>query len=330
VVGAGVIGLSAARALAQDGFAVTVYERDRVGSPLGSSTGRSRIFRRSYRHVDYLKLAVRAIEEWRRIDPCPLRETGLLEYGQGVELHAAAFDEAGEEYEWLDPADATRRFPEARFPEPVLWDAHAGAILSDDALRALRAGLDVRERSAVADPRELEADVVVACPGAWLGPMFGLPLQPRIEQVTYFAGAPDDRPSIIDHGAPDRRLHYGLVAPGVGYKVGEDAARPDPWDPDRPERPIDEPLQDRLVEHVKRMFPGFDPRPVHAEACLYTMSPDGDFVLDRIDGVIVCGGCSGHAFKFGPLLGRLVADLAGGRPLPPEADRFRASRLAPA
>ena len=46
------------------------------------------------------------------------------------------------------------------------------------------------------------------------------------------------------------------------------------------------------------------------------MSPDGDFVLDRIDGVIVCGGCSGHAFKFGPLLGRLIADLAQGRPLP--------------
>ena len=62
------------------------------------------------------------------------------------------------------------------------------------------------------------------------------------------------------------------------------------------------------------MFPGLDPRPLHSESCLYTMSPDGDFVLDRIDtGVIVCGGCSGHAFKFGPLLGRLIADLAQGR-----------------
>jgi sarcosine oxidase len=307
-----------------------VYERDRAGSPLGSSSGRSRIFRRSYRHADYVRLALRAIDEWRRLDPGVLRATGLFEYGQGVELHAAAFDEVGERYEWLEPKDAERRFPEARFPEPVLHDACAGAIMADDALRALAAGLDVREGAAVADPRELEADVVVACPGSWLGPMFGLPLQPRIEQVTYFAGAPDDRPSIIDHGAPDRRLHYGLVAPGVGYKVGEDAARPDPWDPDRSDRPIDQPLQDRLVDHVKRMFPGLDPRPVHAEACLYTMSPDGDFVLDRIDGVTFCGGCSGHAFKFGPLLGRLAADLAQGRSLPPEADRFRASRLAPA
>ena len=48
MVGAGVVGLSAARALREDGFAVTVYERDRIGSRLGSSPGRSRIYRRSY------------------------------------------------------------------------------------------------------------------------------------------------------------------------------------------------------------------------------------------------------------------------------------------
>lgn len=327
-MGAGVIGLSAARALARDGFAVTVYERDRIGSALGSSTGRSRIFRRSYREVDYLRLSLRAIEEWRRLDPCPLRPTGLLEYGRGVELHAAALDEVGEEYEWLEPAEAERRFPEARFPERVLWDGGAGAIMADDALRVIGRDLDVREGVVVDDPRELEADVIVACPGSWLGPMFDLPLRPRIEQVTYFAGAPDDRPCVIDHGAPDRRLHYGLIAPGIGYKIGEDAVRPDLWDPDRPDRPIDEPHRDRLAEHVKHVFPGLDPRPVHSEACLYTMSPDGDFVLDRIDGVIVCGGCSGHAFKFAPLLGMLIADLAQDRPLPAEAERFRASRLA--
>ena len=131
---------------------VTVYERDRVGSPLGSSTGRSRIFRRSYREVDYLRLSLRAIEEWRRLDPCPLRTTGLLEYGQGVELHAAALDEVGEEYEWLEPAEAERRFPEARFPEPVLWDGGAGAVMADDALEALGRGLDVREGVHVDDP----------------------------------------------------------------------------------------------------------------------------------------------------------------------------------
>jgi len=327
VVGAGVVGLSAARALREDGFAVTVYERDRIGSRLGSSPGRSRIYRRSYRHTDYVHLARRAIEEWQRLDPEVLRNTGLLEYGSGVELHAAALEACGEAYRWLEPSEATALFPEARFEGPVLYDEEAGAVMADDALRALAEGLDVREGVTVADPRELEADVICACPGSWLGPMFGLPLSPRIEQVAYFAGAPDTRPSVIDHGAPDRRLHYGLIAPGVGYKVGEDGAQPGLWDPDRGDRPIDQALLDRLAEDVRATFPGLDPCPIHAEACLYTMSPDGDFVLDRIDGVIVCGGDSGHAFKFGPLLGRLMADMASGRPLPPEAARFRADRL---
>ena len=324
------IGLSAARALAHDGFAVTVYERDRIGSPLGSSPGRSRVYRRSYRIADYVRLCRAAIEEWRRLDPCPLRRTGMLEFGQGVELHAAALDEAGEEYEWLEPDAAARRFPEARFPEPALWDAEAGIILADEALRMLARGLDVREGVEIADPRELETDVVVACPGSWLGPMFGLPLVPRIEQVTYFAGVPDDRPVVIDHGAPGRRLRYALGAPGVGFKIGEDAARPEPWDPDRPDRPIDAAVLERLIADTRDMFPGIDPHPIHSEACLYTMSPDGDFILDTIDDVIVFGGCSGHAFKFGPLIGRLIADMAQGRPLPAEAARFRARRLAAA
>jgi sarcosine oxidase len=327
VVGAGVIGLSAARALAEDGFAVTVYERDRVGSRLASSPGRSRIYRRSYRLPDYVRLARRAIEEWQRLDPGLLRNTGLLEYGAGIELHAAAMDACGEEYRWLEPAEAAALFPEAHFAGPVLYDQFGGAVMADEALERLRQGIDVREGHLIHDPRELHADVVVACPGSWLGPMFDLPLSPRIEQVTYFAGAPDTRPSVIDHGAPDRRLHYGVIAPGVGYKVGEDAARPERWDPDRADRPVDAGLVERLVEHVRLAFPGLDPRPLQSEACLYTMSPDGDFILERIDGVIVCGGDSGHAFKFAPLLGRLIADLAGGRPLPPEAERFRAGRL---
>jgi sarcosine oxidase len=329
VVGAGIIGLSAARALREDGFAVTVYERDRVGSQLASSLGRSRIYRRSYREQDYVRLARRAIEEWQRLDAGLLRNTGLLEYGSGIELHAAAMDACGEEYQWLESGEAGMLFPEAHFPEPVLYDHMAGAVMADDALRRLAEGVDVREGQLVADPRELEADVVVACPGSWLGRMFGLPLRPRIEQVTYFAGAPDTRPSVIDHGARHRRLHYGVIAPGVGYKVGEDGARPEVWDPDRSDRPVEALLQERLIAHVRHAFPGLDPRPLHSESCLYTMSPDGDFVLDRIDGVIVCGGDSGHAFKFGPLLGRLIADLAAGRPLPPEADRFRAGRLTP-
>ena len=58
------------------------------------------------------------------------------------------------------------------------------------------------------------------------------------------------------------------------------------------------------------------------------MTPDRDFILDTIDGIVVLGGDSGHAFKFGPLLGRLAADLAQDRRLPEECSRFRVGRFA--
>ncbi|MGN6378283.1 MAG: FAD-dependent oxidoreductase, partial [Gaiellales bacterium] len=134
------------------------------------------------------------------------------------------------------------------------------------------------------------------------------------------------RPSVIDLGRSER-LFYGLVAPGVGYKVAEDGvARP--WDPERPDRPVDPAQETRIAEYVRDWFPGLDPEPVHAEACLYTMTSDSDFVLDVIDGVVVCGGDSGHAFKLAPLLGRMAADLAQGGDVLPQARRFAAGRLA--
>src|SRR4051794_36192767 len=164
VVGGGVIGLSAARALRLDGFDVTVYEQHRVGTPRGSSPGRSRIYRTSYRVDDYVRLGRLAIEEWQRVDRSLLLRNGLLEHGTGVGLHAEALERCGEPFEWLEPEEAQRVFPEARFHEPVLWTRDAGAVLADDALRRLREGVTVVEGTRIDDPRELEADVTVVCP----------------------------------------------------------------------------------------------------------------------------------------------------------------------
>jgi len=328
VIGGGLIGLSAARALREDGFDVTVYEQHRVGTPLGGSTGRSRIYRTTYRKDDYVRLGRRAIEEWQRLDPSLLRPTGIFELGNGVELHAEALERCGEQFEWLEADEAARMFPEARFRERVLWTRDAGVVLADDALTALRKGIDVREGVRIDDPSSLEADVVVACPGAWLPKLYDLPVHAQIEQIHYFPAVPEDRPVYIDHGGEDERLWYGLVTPGIGWKMAKDSSRPGEFDPESRERPLAPDLSEEVRRHVMEVFPGIEPRVVHHEACLYTMSPDGDFILDRIDGVVVCGGDSGHAFKFGPLLGRYCADLAQGKQLPPECERFRADRFA--
>jgi sarcosine oxidase len=328
VVGGGLIGLSAARALREDGFQVTVYEQHRVGTPLGGSTGRSRIYRTTYRKDDYVRLGRRAIDEWQRLDPSLLRPTGILEFGSGVELHAEALERCGEPFEWLEPTEAQRMFPEARFRERVLWTPDGGVVLADDALAALRKGIDVREGVRIDDPSAIDADVVVACLGPWLSHLYDLPVHAQIEQIHYFPAVPEDRPVYIDHGGEDPRLWYGLVTPGVGWKMAKDSARPGPFDPETETRPVLPNLVEEVRRHVMERLPGIEPRVIHQEACLYTMTPDGDFILDEIDGVVVCGGDSGHAFKFGPLLGRYCADLAQGKTLPPECERFRADRFA--
>jgi sarcosine oxidase len=329
VVGGGVLGLSAARALRTDGFAVTVYEQHEVGTPLGGSHGRSRIYRTSYRHDDYVRLARRAIEEWQRLDPRLLLRNGLVEYGDGLEQHADALERCSEEFRWLTADQAQRLFPEARFPSDVLFTEDAGAILADEALRALAEGLDVQAGTRIDEPWSLTAsfDVVCLCAGAWTGRLVDLPLSPRIEQVAYLRGIPEGRPSMVDHRTWDDTFWYGLVSPGTGYKFAQDGSRPGVFDPDQADRPVREDVLALLREHVRQLFPGIDPEPAYAEACMYTMTPDEDFILDVVDGVVVCGGDSGHAFKFAPLLGRLCADLAQGAELPVEANRFRASRF---
>jgi len=61
---------------------------------------------------------------------------------------------------------------------------------------------------------------------------------------------------------------------------------------------------------------------------VYTMTADEDFVLDRAGPLVVAGGCSGHAFKFGPLLGEFLADLAVGNDIPVPRERFSLRRPA--
>jgi sarcosine oxidase len=322
VVGGGVLGLSAGWALAREGYRVTVHEQFEIGTRRGSSSGGSRIFRLSYGDPAYVRLARRAVDAWRAVDPELLIANGLLEWGEGADAVARALEACGEKHAWLDPAEAARRFPEARFEEQVLWHPEAGVVRADRALARLAAGLDVRTGSRIDDPRALGADVVVVAAGPWMGRFLGFPLEPRIEEVAYFAGAPEDRPSIIEHGEPG---HYGVVTPGVGYKLAAHGP-PERFDPDTPERDVRREQIERAARFAAQRFPGLDPRPVRTEACLYTMTPDEHFVLDRVDGMIVCGGDSGHAFKFAPLLGLLVADLAAGRELPSEARRFSAAR----
>jgi sarcosine oxidase len=151
---------------------------------------------------------------------------------------------------------------------------------------------------------------------------------PTLQQVSYFA--PTDPatmwPVLIEWGLED----WYMVPPvggAVGVKVGLHVAGR-LVDPSDGPFPVDPELEHVYAAHVRRHLPGADPAPVRTETCLYTMTSDEDFVIDRVGPLVLFGGCSGHGFKFGPVIGEILADLATGRD--PGIPKQRFSALRPA
>jgi sarcosine oxidase len=156
-----------------------------------------------------------------------------------------------------------------------------------------------------------------------------LPLVPTLEQVSYFRlEAPSPLPTIIDYTVDEAIDHYAVPHPTeVGsFKLALDHAGAivDPaarsFDPD-PERLARVEAWGR--SRFRSMIPTDPP-----ETCLYTNTPDNDYVLDRVGSIVVGSACSGHGFKASPVVGRILADLATGSDPGIALGRFLASRPA--
>jgi len=156
-------------------------------------------------------------------------------------------------------------------------------------------------------------------------------LTPTLQQVRYFAprGGSGPWPTLIEW--PDARPCWYVVpmaggAPGVKVAAHVPGPAIDPRT--GPFTEIAPALEEEAVSYVRERLPGLEPAALGPETCLYTMTADEDFVLDRDGPVVVGGGCSGHAFKFGPLLGEMLADLALGAEPGIARERFALHRPA--
>jgi sarcosine oxidase len=157
--------------------------------------------------------------------------------------------------------------------------------------------------------------VAVVAAGAWTSPLVGdlveLPPLTVTEEQTFHFLPKDDHaawPSYIHHLDPVR---YGLETPGEGIKVAEHHAGA-VVDPDDRTYDVSPEAESRVNYYVEHWLPGLDPYPVTAATCLYTSTPDQEFFIERHGPLVVVSACSGHGFKFTPLVGRMAADLAMG------------------
>ena len=141
IVGAGVMGLATAWALARAGRSVVVCEQFEVGHVNGSSHGGSRIIRLSYPEERWVRLAQEAYPLWRELEAgwgrALLDQPGTLDLGdwQG---HRDALAACGVPFEVLDRAETGRRFPiQLENGENGLFQPDGGIVYADLALQAL-------------------------------------------------------------------------------------------------------------------------------------------------------------------------------------------------
>lgn len=312
------MGLATARALARQGREVVVYEQFARGHARGSSHGRTRIFRLAYPDPEWIRFAQEAHAAWRRLEAEAgvelLAPYGLLELVDDLaDSSAPALDAAGVPWERLDADEVERRYP-VRVPagQFAVCQPDAGVVRADRALEALERDLDVRYDTRVESIDELDADVVVVTAGAWVNDLVEARLPVRITRETVcFFDLADERavPAVISF-EPGSHKHalYALADPVHGLKAGAHH-RGTETDPHQEGRP-DAALVERVVTWVQERFPLAHPDPVDVQTCLYTTMPDESFVLERHGRVVVGSACSGHGFKFGPVVGERLARLA--------------------
>ena len=88
---------------------------------------------------------------------------------------------------------------------------------------------------------------------------------------------------------------------------------------------VDPANRTRIVDYVRQYLPGLHPEPYAETTCLFTSTPNEDFLIDGTDGITLVSPCSGHGAKFAPLIGDIAADVATGEARAP--DRFTVRAL---
>ena len=349
VVGQGVTGLATTLALARRGVRVAAVDALGSGHPLTSSTGVSRSIRVAYAVPEYIRLAREAIERWSQLEREQGRQildlTGHVDLGPETlltDLERAMADE-GIASHGLDASDVRTVLPELQLrpDERALHHREGGTVLAREGMEAMTRAATGLGATLISPERvvsletsgdgvrlvttggRIDAGVAVVATGPWANELLtplglGLPLAPAVAQVTYFdIPALVARPGLAEWSVDaNGRGVYGHPVPGVGYKFAFDAAGTEPWSPATSEWAPDPDEQAALVSWVERRFPAVAATVLQSERHPWTMTPDSDFVIDRDGPVVIACGCSGHAFKFGPALGELVADIAQEIPRP--------------
>ncbi|MGZ5843624.1 MAG: N-methyl-L-tryptophan oxidase [Xanthobacteraceae bacterium] len=323
-----------------------------------------------FEHPAYVPLLRRAYTLWRELEAASgrrlLHVTGIAEIGPPAgplvrgTLASARLHELS--HEVLSAPELMRRFPAFRVPQDyvAVLQPEGGILAAEHSLHAqlalaAAAGADIRSGETVQaiEPRAgsvrvttdrgiVEAGVAIVAVGAWtknLLPEFAAGLRVTREVMAWFA--PTDADLLCADRFPvfiiesRHGMHYGIPAlrgepSPAGIKVAKHHHRDETVDPDAYDRTVSAADQALIRAAIADHLPTANGELLEAKTCLYTMTPDGNFLIDHLPGapnVIVASPCSGHGFKFAPVIGEALADLATTGATPHDIGWFSRRRL---
>jgi sarcosine oxidase len=353
VVGVGAMGASACSHLADRGARVLGLEQFDIPNSRGSSHGFSRMIRLAYyEKPDYVPLLHRSYQLWDELEKRSQQrllfrvggvyigpETGLLLKGSRESARKFALD-----VEMLSHKELGKRWPQFVVPRKwiALFDPAAGflrpeRVITAYATLAMRAGAQLhgnepvrqwratdRQVTVRTDRGEYKAGQLIFTGGAWSAKLLGelgLPLKVTRQVVGWVWPR---RPELFELGRlpvwgidamQQRGIYYGfpMIPDAPGFKLAHHWPTAPSVDPDKVTREPSPGDEKDFRPVLKRHIPDADGSLLATRVCLYTNSPDEDFILDhhpQHPRVQIACGFSGHGFKFASVIGEILADRA--------------------
>jgi monomeric sarcosine oxidase len=368
IVGAGIVGLSTAYSLLKQGHRnVTILEQETIDHARSSSHGFSRLLRFEYgSDTLYSRMVRLSLNRWKNLEHLTSHTlytpTGLLMLGNDNDTETLSsyhvMREMGLQVEQLSQDACASSFPQFNCqPYNIcIYNQEAGILHASTVLQTLRdlildLGGEIYEscrvtrvtndsplrpiRVHLSSGQLMKTDRVVVAAGPWVQRLLAhlhLPVRITRQYLLYFSGLPISDystgtfPSFIAGDIYGFPIHQGCN----GWVKATSHAFGVPTDPDNVT------LQDDRVisiisKQIRELLPALSNAPIaHVDSCMYDISPDEDFILDRLPTdprVIVATGLSGHGFKFGLLLGDILSSMVSDTEPPVPLDRFRLSRF---
>ncbi len=369
IVGAGIVGLSTAYSLLTQGIRnVTILEQEVVDHARSSSHGFSRLLRFEYGPDAFYSNMVRlSLKRWKNLEQVVERtlytSTGLLMLGNDDDTFTQSSYHVvrglGLPAEELSKEACRLRFPQFN-TQPYnlsIYNHEAGILHASTCLQTLRDlildfGGEIYEscrvtritndsqllpiRLHLSSGQEIIADRLVLAAGSWIHRLLAhlhLPVRMTRQYLLYFSGLPVSAygtgafPSFIAGDIYGFPIHQGCN----GWIKATSHAFGVPIDPDNV-TPQDDQVIAKISMQLRELLPELNHAQIaRVDSCMYDVSPDEDFILDRLPSdprIIFATGLSGHGFKFGVLLGELLSSMVCDTVPPVPLERFRLSRFA--